>query len=668
MIRIGLAVALVLGACGGEEVHQQATLVALDEAGEELAVSFAGGHRLIHANVPSVANPGERALFELDFEWSQDLPEAIELSLWEAGGSEPELVEKLGVDGAQPREVQRIEWSLEIPEKMGKGPHWVMTRLRSADAVLEADSFSSGWVMLGLVWVVDAGQILPPTPLPAPALSADKKTAILAVGGDLNVGRRQNGISGERGLDEAFEGLDVFRDADLGFANLESVISDVGVQGVDKGEAAPFYYRGRPEQAGLLVHAGIDVVGTANNHSGDYGPAALLRQSEILTQAGIAGVGSGEDRLEACSPTYAWAGPLRIGFLGIDTTQARFGAREGGAGACYVDLEEADAEGSEWARGIAEARTQADLVMVAVHWGKNNRSRPSRQTRQFAHVLIAHGVDAVLGSSAHRLQGVEIVKGKPVIYDAGNLLFDSHLSGEASRSAVFELTLTEEGVHRIEVTPVAVGYGRVAEATGNVASRVLRRFRLLSAELGTPTRIQGSRLWIDLPVQRRQGTVDRTGWPEPALRGQAQFQKAEEPPPGCLVDEVPESHRLEHPVPIGPYELLGVSLSPDQLDSRELVWMESYWRIKAPTEDQWIATRLVASDENPSKMWWADHELCDWMWPSSRWELGAIYRDRYSIRPPSPLPKGVYQLVLGAMKEDSDPTGFAWRGPQVVVE
>ena len=135
-----------------------------------------------------------------------------------------------------------------------------------------------------------------------------------------------------------------------------------------------------------------------------------------------------------------------------------------------------------------------------------------------------------------------------------------------------------------------------------------------------------------------------------------------------MVEQVPEQARLENPVTVGPYELLGLTLEPSELQGRGLVWMESYWRIKAPTEDRWVATRLVAEDQDPKKMWWADHELCDWMWPSSRWTVGTIYRDRYSIRPPSVLPAGSYQIVLAAMKEDSDPTGFGWRGPAVVVQ
>ena len=50
-------------------------------------------------------------------------------------------------------------------------------------------------------------------------------------------------------------------------------------------------------------------------------------------------------------------------------------------------------------------------------------------------------------------------------------------------------------------------------------------------------------------------------------------------------------------------------------------------------------------------MWWGDHEPCDWAWPTSRWEEGAIYRDRYWLHPPKRIPKGSYTLRIGLREE-----------------
>ena len=500
---------LCVSACSSDPA-EQAVLLVSERTAPELPVAFETMDRLLGARVPTVAHPGDTVEVLVDLQWSSTPPDEVELTLWKAGGSEPVLAEVLGIENAQSGQAQGIVWSPTLSSGFEEGAYWVMLRLRTSQGVVEADEFSNGWVMLGMTWVIPSGHLLPPTPLPAPELPADEARGLLAVGGDLNAGRRQNGISGARGLDEAFSRLALFRDADLGYANLESVISDIGEQGVEKGEDAPFYYRGRPEQTGLLVHAGIDVVGTANNHSGDYGPEALLRQAELLDLAGVVGVGSGRTRTEACEARYAWAGPIRVGFVAIDTTQKRFAADAENPGACFVDLENLTGGHGEWAQAIAAAKNQADVVVAGVHWGKNNRSRPVRETREFAHTLIAAGADAVLGSSAHRLQGVEVFRGKPILYDAGNLLFDSHLSGEAARSAVFNLTLTTRGVHRIEVVPISVGYGRVSEASDNLAARVLRRFRLLSAELGTPTRVVGERVWIDLLFNEESQILNET--------------------------------------------------------------------------------------------------------------------------------------------------------------
>jgi len=140
------------------------------------------------------------------------------------------------------------------------------------------------------------------------------------------------------------------------------------------------------------------------------------------------------------------------------------------------------------------------------------------------------------------------------------------------------------------------------------------------------------------------------------------------PPEGCVVEAVPEDAALAKPVVTGPLELVGLRMSPDQIDRRQLVWIESYWRIPEPTTDYWVATRLISEDSDPAKMWWADHVLCDWMWPTSRWEVGKVYRDRYSIRPRKKLPKGAYQLYLAAMKEGLEPEGPGWRGPSVTVK
>ena len=63
-----------------------------------------------------------------------------------------------------------------------------------------------------------------------------------------------------------------------------------------------------------------------------------------------------------------------------------------------------------------------------------------------------------------------------------------------------------------------------------------------------------------------------------------------------------------------------------------LIWLETFWRIDARTaQDLSINARAVPQRGTP---WRGPHEPCDWAWPTSRWEPGVIYRDRYPLRPP----------------------------------
>ena len=71
------------------------------------------------------------------------------------------------------------------------------------------------------------------------------------------------------------------------------------------------------------------------------------------------------------------------------------------------------------------ARQEVDVVLVAVHWGANNKASPGKAKIAAVHALIDAGADAVLGASAHMLQGIEVYRSRPIIHDAGDLFFDA---------------------------------------------------------------------------------------------------------------------------------------------------------------------------------------------------------------------------------------------------
>ena len=123
--------------------------------------------------------------------------------------------------------------------------------------------------------------------------AVQSRRAVLAFGGDVTLARRQHVFLTEIQKGNKQFDLPAFMGADLRLVNLECVISSRGEQGRDKGEGGPHYFRARPEMVTVLQNMSVDIVATANNHSGDYGADALLDQARWLEAAGIAHAGSG---------------------------------------------------------------------------------------------------------------------------------------------------------------------------------------------------------------------------------------------------------------------------------------------------------------------------------------------------------------------------------------
>ncbi len=127
------------------------------------------------------------------------------------------------------------------------------------------------------------------------SLTPPAAAPVVAFGGDVILGERQNALTGCSGPANALGGVPELAEADLAIVNLESVIATAGAP-VAKGTPFPFYFRGRPELLAVLVAAGIDVVCTANNHSGDFGTEALLEQVRLLDGMNFGHAGSGLNR------------------------------------------------------------------------------------------------------------------------------------------------------------------------------------------------------------------------------------------------------------------------------------------------------------------------------------------------------------------------------------
>jgi poly-gamma-glutamate capsule biosynthesis protein CapA/YwtB (metallophosphatase superfamily) len=162
------------------------------------------------------------------------------------------------------------------------------------------------------------------------------------------------------------------------------------------------------------------VVSLANNHVGVDGVDGVLDTMATLDAAGIAHCGAGPDDEAARRPATVEVGGVRVGFLGV---MQRYDmgvdedvyAREGHAGPALLRM-------THLAADLARLRTQVDVSVVLVHWGRNYREIMSLQ-RQLAGEIRAAGADLVVGHHPHIAQAVDLSGGAPVLYSLGNAAF-----------------------------------------------------------------------------------------------------------------------------------------------------------------------------------------------------------------------------------------------------
>jgi hypothetical protein len=484
-------------------------------------------------------------------------------------------------------------------------------------------SIASGLLVMGSAVLAAAG---PPPAGPGAVVStrnaqAGETDVELAFGGDVLLGAEMNSFVAAHSAAAPLAGVPELKAADVAIVNLESVVAP-GADAVDTGNPGDYYFLGRPEMLGVLEAAGIDLVSTGNNHARDYGGAALAAEDALLTEMGLAHPGIGPDQAAACAPAYLVSGQLRIAVISVNTAEPAYGAGADGIGTCHVAPDDVEGWRNIVGPALAEARSRADVVLAMPHFRASLQTVPHPADRAAARLLIDMGADAVLGDGAHALQGIEIYRDRPILHNAGSLVFDFPDPDEA---AVFILDLSPAGVERVRTVPLVTEFAWTRPAEPDEASATLAAIDARSGDLGTS--VSGGRLEL-APPPRNPPMIE----PEEVARlnpGPAPGPLTE-PPAVCTVGAVPVDAAVA-PTAVGPLTLVGARVDSDRIEGPRLIWVETFWRIVAPTgADLSISPR--ATPERGAA-WEAPHEPCDWAWPTSRWKPGITYRDRFPLRP-----------------------------------
>lgn len=293
--------------------------------------------------------------------------------------------------------------------------------------------------------------------------------------GDVMLGRNVEAVIDQWGGSLLYEEVQPLLTGDYVSANLEQVISDdEDLPLADK----LIHLRSSTASARLLEEAGFTTVSLANNHAMDHGIPGLDDTLTTLDALGLRHAGAGRDLDEASTIDYQEVGDLTVATLSFtDVFVNGFVAYafQGGV----LDTDE-DRMGPM----IVEARANADLVIVHLHFGEEYDNGVSADQVEIAELAALAGADIVVGAHPHVILPSTVIDDTLVFYSLGNFIFDQGWT-RTRESVIARYALAADGTARVEMIPIIIREAtpRVLDGAmdGYHRARIFQRVRQDSA-------------------------------------------------------------------------------------------------------------------------------------------------------------------------------------------
>jgi gamma-polyglutamate biosynthesis protein CapA len=269
-------------------------------------------------------------------------------------------------------------------------------------------------------------------------LEEEPEEYTLVFAGDVMLDRGVRYMVEKHGQDYSFPFLKIkerTEDADIFFANLESMISDQGNK-----IGSIYSFRAPPLAMQGLVSAGINVVSLANNHAFDYNRLAFEDTMKRLKENNIEYIGAGFNSQEAHSVTVFSLKEAKVGFLGYTEFLYDYAfSQENRSGITVLNQENLE-------RDIRKAREKVDFLIVTFHYGDEYQKEPNEKQTSLSRKAIDYGASLVIGHHPHVVQPIEKYQGKYIAYSLGNFIFDQYFSQETMKGFLLEVKLKNKEI------------------------------------------------------------------------------------------------------------------------------------------------------------------------------------------------------------------------------
>ncbi len=260
-------------------------------------------------------------------------------------------------------------------------------------------------------------------------------------------------------------------------------------------------YRMSPANADCLDAARIDCCVLANNHVLDWGQAGLLD-----TLASLRKGASRRSGRAGLSPRRArppcWTFPAKAAWPCSRSAAQRAACpaigpqREPLQASVFCPISLVAVRSASWIRS-GRAREQFDIAVVSLHWGSNWGYDIAEDQRAFAHSLIDNaGVSIVYGHSSHHPRGIEVYRGRLILYGCGDFLNDyegirGHEDYRGDLALMYFVDLMPDGsLAGVELVPLRIRRFQLTDPTREETEWVQRTLDRESAKFGTHVRLK----------------------------------------------------------------------------------------------------------------------------------------------------------------------------------
>ena len=267
-----------------------------------------------------------------------------------------------------------------------------------------------------------------------------------------------------------FDVQEELENSDICFANLETVLSNVGLVREDiKSEQM----RGDGKFIKILKNAGFNILSIANNHIMQHGSEAFNQTVDTVCESGIDVVGLADNNRSV--PKFISSNGLKICFLSYSLRPEKYNRDP-----LYSQFNKSDV-----VEDINRNKKKSDLLVLSLHWGDEFVKYPSSEQIELAHDLIDSGVDLILGHHSHMIQGIEKYKLGVIVYSLGNFVFD-FWQNKFRETIIFKCKMVKGGIDSYEIIPVKISklYKPII-VTGSDVYKYQKKFDKISKKISS---------------------------------------------------------------------------------------------------------------------------------------------------------------------------------------